>query len=245
MLKKISTSLIAFITMFSMMTPAFALAHSSKDGFDDNRTKQTTNSNRGNREDREDREKNHDKSNTKLNEFGVRVLDNNGKHKGEDHGGFIQAMFYTGTVTAVSTDGFTILTKNNQTFTVKTDSAKLIMIPRTVISLSDIKVGDKANVTGTLSGVVITASVVYDLSQNLKPAVAKGEVTAVSGNDLTVQVAGATQSLPVKVDGDTQVVNADKTPATIADVQSGTTVKVIGFWDNILNVFNAIKIKLF
>jgi hypothetical protein len=214
MLKRISTSLVAVITMFAMVTPALALAH---DG--------TRDSQRSN-----------------LNEYGVNVRDNKGMHMGEGRGGFMSAMFYTGIVTAKSSTGFTFTTKANQTFTVDTASAKIIRIPRTVISLADITVGDRANVVGTKSGTVITASVVFDLSQTLKPATAKGTVTAVAGSNITVQVDGATNPLAVKVDGDTQVVNAS---ATLADVTVDSKVKLIGFWDTVLNVFNAIKIKLF
>ena len=94
--------------------------------------------------------------------------------------------------------------------------------------------------------VLINASVVYDLSQNLKPAVAKGTVTATAANTLTVQsdVANSTP-FTVNVDADTKVVTAAHTEGTLADVTTGSTVKVVGFWDNVLNVFNAIKIKLF
>lgn len=226
MLKRISTSLVAVITMFAMVTPALALAHD------------------GTRDSNRDFEK-YESQRSNLNEYGVNVRDNKGMHMGEGRGGFMSAMFYSGTVTAKSSTGFTFTTKANQTFTVDTASAKIIRIPRTVISLADIAVGDRANVVGTKSGTVITASVVFDLSQTLKPATAKGTVTAVAGSNITVQVDGATNPLAVKVDGDTQVVNADKTPATLADVTVDSKVKLIGFWDTVLNVFNAIKIKLF
>lgn len=253
MLKKISSTALALLTAFSMLTPAFALAHGNDQGNSRNNSKNEFRL-----------------SGSATNEFGVRVFDGSKENKNDDNnrdnnnrdkekndkrdrddhgmkvGGFLPSLFYSGKVTSVSGDSFVIETKNNQSFTVQTSSAKIIQIPRTVISTSDIAVGDSVNVTGTKSGVMITASVVYSLSQNLKPAMAKGTVTAKTADTLIVQSSiEGTAPFTVNVDGDTKVMNSDHTEATLADINTESEVKVVGFWDNVLNVFNAIKIKLF
>lgn len=259
MLKRITASALALLTAFSMLTPAFALANSRDD--DDSRNKSRNESRL---------------SNSSTNEFGVKVFDDSSNRYNEQNnrdnenrknefkgfkdkedkedknrfskhlGDFLPSLFYSGKVTSVSDNSFVIESKNNQSFTVQAASATIIQIPRTEIDLNDIKVGDTVNVTGTKSGVVITASVVYTLSQNLKPAMAKGTVTAKTADTLTVQSStGGTTPFTVNVDGDTKIVNADHTEATLADVNTDSEIKVVGFWDNVLNVFNAIKIKLF
>lgn len=239
----------AFLTAFAMLTPAFALANG---GHNDK-----NNDNRGRNELRA--------SNSSVNEFGVHVFgdenrnnknhdknDDNNKDKNKDKGDFKEfqgqkdffpSLFYSGKVISVDGNSFVIETKSNQSFTVQAGSAKVVRIPRTVIAVSDIQVGDRVNITGTKSGVTITASVVYDFSQNLKPAMAKGTVTVTASNTLTVD-AGGTLPLTVNVDEDTKVVTSDHTEGTLSDVSVDSEIKVVGFWDSVLNVFNAIKIKL-
>lgn len=152
-------------------------------------------------------------------------------------------LFYNGTVTAVTDTGFTFDTKEGVSMTVNTSSAKIVQIPRTVITLADVKVGDTVHITGTIIDTTITASVVYTLPANLKPTVAKGTVTAVTDNTMTV-LTKDNQTISVNTDTNTQVVTQDHQPATLADVQTGAKVKLFGLWDSVLNVFNAIKIKL-
>ncbi len=216
---------VAMITMLTMATPAFALAHgNSKDKNDDN--------NRSFRAEQRTED---------TNEFGVHVYDNNGKHFANL--GSLSGMFYVGTVASVTGSGFTFTTKDNTTLTATTSGAKLIRLPRTEIVLADILVGDKVFITGTKSGSTVTASVVYDMSKNLKPAKAKGTVTAVNGNTVTVQTKD-NKTATVIVDQDTVVKTGDHQTGTTADITVGSKVKVTGLWNTILNVLNAIKVKI-
>lgn len=176
------------------------------------------------------------------------------KDKHEDRGlhlgqfknrGFFPNMFYNGTVTAVSSTGFTIETKDDTQFVVDADSAKIIQIPRTVVALGDIDVGDTVHITGTkTSDDGINATVVYVMPANLSPAMAKGTVTAVTDDTITVQT-GDDTSITVNTNSDTQITNSDHEDVDQGDIEVGMKAKLVGFWDSVLNVFNAIKIKLF
>lgn len=173
-----------------------------------------------------------------VNSFGVRVQDDSRLDVG------LWGLSYGGTVSAVSTTGFTLQTPRNSVYTVNTANAKIVRLPHTTIGLSDVAVNDKVSVTGTVNGSTIDASVVFDLKPNVKPAVGKGTITAVNGTTLTVQTKNNT-SVTVNTDANTQVVKKDGTTGTVAaDATIGAKVKLSGFWDSVLNVFNALKIKI-
>jgi hypothetical protein len=227
-LHKVSLLALA-IAGIAVMAPGLASAHGSGDkdnsGRDDRKIEQRHNMGLGT-----------------VNEFGIHVFDNDdGDKRGKAMGG-MQGMFYVGTVTAVSGSGFTMDTNADTTLTVNTNAATLIRIPRSVIALSDVQVGDKVHVTGTKTGSTIAASVVYDKSANVKFGVAKGTVTATSGTTLTVQSKNG-ETATVNTDGDTQIMQ-DGEAASFDDIEVGTKVKIFGLWDQILHVFSALKIVL-
>lgn len=174
---------------------------------------------------------------SEVNEFGVRVWND----------GAVQlpgGIFQKGVVTAISGTGFTFKAGNNTTYTVATSSAKLVQLPHTVIALSGIAVNDTVSVTGVINGANIDASVVFVTKANVKPATAKGTVTAVSGNTVTVQTKD-NKTVTVNTDSNTQVAKKDGTTGTVAtDVTVNSKVKLFGLWDSVLHVFNAIKIKI-
>jgi hypothetical protein len=179
------------------------------------------------------------------------------KDAGRDHGvrhfinwrnGFIPNLFYNGTVTAVSGSTISIQTNDSTNFTINAGSAKIVKIPNTVIAVADIQVGDAVHITGnktSAGSTTIDASVIYVLPANLKPAIAKGTVTAVNTNSITVQTKDDGTSITVNTTPDTTIVDANNNTVAQADIATDAKVKVIGFWDTVLNVFNAIKIKLF
>lgn len=178
--------------------------------------------------------------------FGVRVFDNNGSDHGRKIGRDHKVMgsiFYTGTVTAMSDSGFTMTTKADGSLTVNTEVAKLIRVPRLAITLSDIQVGDKVFVTGTKTGSTITASAVYDKSENIRPGKVKGTITATSDSSLTVQKKNGTE-VTVNTDSNTKIMTKDGEAVSLADIGLGATVKVFGLWDQILNIFSALKITI-
>lgn len=229
MIKKTFVSIIAALAVVAMIAPAAAFAHD-------------------NDREREDRDRTEMRA-RHTNEFGVRTFDDDQSGDHDKHGkGLMLGLLYTGTVTAESSSGFTIRTKDNSTFTVNATGATVVEIPRTVRTVADIDVNDRVFITGTKSGGTITASVVYYMPENVKPASAKGTVTTVSstsGTTSTVTVQNKSgQTATVNITGDTEVTTSDKEVGTASDVQVGAKVKLFGFWDSVLNVFNAIKVRI-
>lgn len=231
MFKKTFT-IAAIMSLFAMSTPALVLASRGEDD--------THNDDRG-------RIEMNDDSRREDRQEDRREDRRDDRHDGEDdkglHHGFYQGLFYNGVVTAVSSTGFTITSSNNATLTVNTESAKIIQIPRAVITLGDIAVGDRVHVTGTKVDSVVTASVVYSMPMNSKFAKEKGTVTAVTDTTVTIQNKSG-ETVTVNTDADTQVVDQNGDATTLAEVDTGEKVKVFGIWDTVLNIFNAIKIRL-
>lgn len=152
-------------------------------------------------------------------------------------------VYYNGTVTAISDSGFTLETRNDSELTIDVDSAKIYQVPRTEISLEGIEVGDTVHVIGTRTDAGLEVTTVYVLPANLRPAIAKGTVTAVNDNSITVQTKD-NNTITVNTDSSTEITNSDKEDVASADVETGSKVKMFGLWDSVLNIFNAIKIKL-
>ncbi len=154
---------------------------------------------------------------------------------------------YSGTVTAVSATNFTITDSKGTVYTVTLAADAKITRPFSTVALvlSDIKVTDKVEVKGTLSGSTITAKTVVVTKAGTHKASTVGTVTAVSGNTITVQNThtGVVSNVTVKTDANTTV-DKDGSPATTADVTVGSKVGVKGLWDETLNVLNAIKISI-
>lgn len=211
----------------------------------------------------------HNKANvSSTNEFGVRILGyrkerddrsetkfeskhsiegrhDNGKHLGwfKEHKKDFKRNAFSGEVTTVSSIGFTFTAKDGSSLTVNTEDAKIVRLPNATLN-AEIVVGDRVHVVGEKTDSNIVATTVYDFAANLHAAVAKGSVTAVSDDSITVQT-DADSTITVNTNGDTKVVDADGNASTLAEVDAGENVKLFGFWDSVLNVFNAIKIKLF
>lgn len=172
-----------------------------------------------------------------VNESRHDIDDDKGLHLG------IPGIFYKGNVTAVSSTGFTMNTRENTSLTVEAGSAKIIRVPRTVITLTDIKVNDKVWVTGTKTGSTVAASVIYTMSENVRPGKAKGTVTAVSGNTITLQTKND-KTITVNTTAETDVVKADGTTGTTTDIQVGSKLKIWGLWDKITNILSALRIHI-
>ena len=149
---------------------------------------------------------------------------------------------HAGTVTAVNSNGFTMQAKDDSSINVSTDGAKLIRLPYSVISLSNIAMGDHVWVEGNLIGNSINALVVHDLDANKEPAARKGTVTAVNGSTITVQTKH-NGTITVNTDSNTQFKKASQS-AVLADVKVGSRVGIWGLWDKVLNVLSAIRIRI-
>lgn len=219
------TRFIAIAAIATIALPGMAFASNNDDNKD-----------RG--EDRQERQEHrNDKRAEQTNEFGIHGFEDNGLHLG------VPGLFYRGTVTATSSTGFTLKTRDNGSLLIDASSAKIIRMPRTVILLSDVKVNDSVWVTGTKVNTTISASVVYAMSENVKPAKVKGTVTSVSGNTVTLQTKND-KTVTVTTSGDTNIVKADGTVGTNTDILVGSKLKIWGLWDKLTNILSALRIKI-
>lgn len=153
---------------------------------------------------------------------------------------------FRGTVTAVNSAGFTLNGLNGQTLTVLTADAVIKNVFGGSLALSGIHVNDKVEVKGSVSGTTVTASSVVVVPANTHKAEAFGKVTAISGSAITLQTnnKGIISSVVVNTGANTTFTK-DGSTTTIASAQVGSTIKAKGLWDEVLNVFNALKVKIY
>jgi hypothetical protein len=149
-----------------------------------------------------------------------------------------------GKVTAVASGLFTLEAKDGKVYTVNSANATFTLPFNGKFIASDLKVGDAVKVRGTISGTAITASSVIVVPANKRPVKGKATVSAVNGSTLTVLTKSG-NTVTVNTDSNTTVTKQDGSAGAVADVQVGSKVKLAGLWDTVLNVLNAIKIKLF
>lgn len=151
-----------------------------------------------------------------------------------------------GTVTAISSTGFTLTTADGSVFTVNTQNASLTQAFVGPITLTSVLVNDKANVEGSLNGSVMSANHVVVTPPNTHKAVGKGTVTAVGTNSFTVQANnhGIPGSFTVNTNASTTVTGPGGATSTLSSIVVGTKVVVKGLWDEILNVLKAFSIHI-
>lgn len=165
--------------------------------------------------------------------------DNDGR-KGNNH------QKITGTVISVNlATGFTMNGTNGQTLTVLTTGAKITEAFGGAISLSNVSVNDNVQVLGTQTGSQVNATFVLVTPANTHKAVGTGAVTAISGNILTVQQSnhGIVSTFTANTNASTTVTQ-NGTTTTTAAIQVGSKVSIKGLWNEVLNVLNAIKIRI-
>ena len=136
----------------------------------------------------------------------------------------------SGTVASVSGTTITLTVKATSTpDTIDASSAKLLGgIPGSNLPLSDIQVGDKISVMGTISGTTITAKTISDRSLNGRN-VFSGKVTAVSGSILTIKgMKGATSTIDGTSATITMGFGKNATSTTIGAIKVGDRVTAIG-----------------
>lgn len=158
-----------------------------------------------------------------------------------------RAVSLRGTVTAVSTNSFTLLS-DSTSYTVNTDQAKIENVYGGNIVLGALQVNSNVHVTGTRenNNQVITAKRVLVSPPNTHPAKAVGTVTATSSASFTIKTnnSGIIGNLQVQTSSST-VYTKNGATTTSAALTATSKVKVKGFWDEVANVFNAIKVKIF
>ena len=249
MLKNNFSKMVAAFAVMAMMAPGLALANGSGHNDDNNKVRFGTNVSStnefgvqilGERDGSHDKDKNKDNDRGKFNRDGDRH--DNGKHLGwfKD---FKKGMAASGEVTAISSTGFTFTAKDGTSINVNTGDAKIVLLPNATLN-TEVSVGDRAHVIGDRTDNSIDATKVFDFEANLKPAIAKGTVTAVTDDSITVQT-DADSTVTVNTNGETKVIDADGNATTMAEVDTNDEVKLFGFWNSMLNVFHAIKIRLF
>lgn len=229
------TKIIAAFAMFAILVPVSAQAFSVNLGGAGN---VGSNNSIGEKED-----VNHELS--EKADLNSRNGDQDGREgKGEHDFANVNANRHMGTVTALGANSFTMTGKDSIVYTVDTTGTTTYSLPfKGILVFSDIKVNDSVKVLGPVSGTIITATSIIDTPVNMKAKKASGTVTAVNGSTLTVQTKDAT-ALTVNTNANTVVTKADGTTGTMADILVGSSLKIRGLWDSVLNVFNAIKIKL-
>jgi len=128
-----------------------------------------------------------------------------------------------GKITAITGGGFTLKTKDAE-FTVNVNGATKFKSKAYVGSLADLQVGFSAAVAGTISGSNVAADIV-----EFVPAVAKGTVTAVDGNTITIKTVRQASIVTLASQKTAVLVRPRVGPnvkGTIADVKVGVPVNI-------------------
>jgi len=139
----------------------------------------------------------------------------------------------TGQVTAKNGMLLIITSKNNTVYTVDASSAKIFKNRNTIITITDIQMGDTIMAQGTVTGTNVVATTIFDG----KPLVGKknrgnypgimGVVSSVSGNTLSVTDKNNTV-YTVNASNAKIMKGAPQKTATIADIVNGDTVMIRG-----------------
>lgn len=154
----------------------------------------------------------------------------------------LSSSFRAGVVKEIGLSNLEIETRAGQGLTIDVSEAKLIRIPNTAIALSEVSEGDKVWVHGELDGNVFVAKVVYDIAAGVQPAVKKGTVTAVNGDEVTIATKHNRQ-VTVNTSSNTKVIqDGEAIPAS--EIEIGSKVKVFGLLNKITDFFSAIFIKM-
>lgn len=67
-----------------------------------------------------------------------------------------------GKVTAINGNTITVNSKNNTMYTIDATTAQVVKNRNTIITLSDVKIGDTIMAKGTVDGTTVTASSIFD-----------------------------------------------------------------------------------
>jgi hypothetical protein len=224
MFKKNFVLAMAAFMALSAATPALAFARNGSDDNDD----------RGRQESR------HAKDDERK--FGVEIHDDHGKSD-RNKESLAPKGIAKGKILTKTDTGFTVVGKRDVSYTVNTAGAVITRIPNTVITLADLAVGDFVSVQGTKTDTTIAATKVFVIPVGIHKAEAKGTVTAVNGNTITMLTKkGFTAT--VNTDANTKFIGEHHTPMTLTDVIVGSKLKVEGIWDTLVNTINAFKVRL-
>jgi hypothetical protein len=152
------------------------------------------------------------------------------------------------TITAVATIGenqktFTITTDSNTTFTNRLGGGTL---------LANIGVGDLIGFNGTLtshngSSYSLTASKIRvwgDVDLNAR-VTATGTISSIDASSSQFVISNASGTILVSATDLTKFRDASNTPSTFANLAVGMSVKIKGFWNSLMNIITAFKVRVF
>ena len=166
-----------------------------------------------------------------------------GHHKRHMDGEIVGKLFFKGTVSDITATGFTLTLKDGETYTVDADSATFMKAGDDSFTLADLTTDAAVMVVGTKNEGTIDATFVSVVSDDMQIARTSGTITEVNDDSFVVQTTDDT-TITVNTTDDTVFVNEDGETVNESDVEVGMTAKIAGLWDSVLNVFNAIKVKL-
>jgi hypothetical protein len=148
-----------------------------------------------------------------------------------------------GSVSAVGTAGFDLKKPDGSTYNVLTASSSISNTLGLSLKLSDIKVNDKASIKGDINGSQVTAKKIVITPANTHRAEGGGKVTAINGNNITVEQnhGGIMYSFTVQTNASTTITNKNN---AASQVTVGSNVKVSGLWDEVANLLMAMKIRI-
>jgi len=127
-----------------------------------------------------------------------------------------------GEVTAVSGNSMTLKRRNGDAQTVVLNGSTIYKVGRADGSKSDVKVGSKVTVQGSVSGSTFTA-----LTVNIQPTVVGGQVTAKTSSSITLKQRDGSSVVVHVSSGTTYRIRGDNTPA-LSDIAVGDMVIASG-----------------
>jgi hypothetical protein len=153
-----------------------------------------------------------------------------------------RAIIINAKVTAVSTASLTV-EKDGKSIVVNiTEDTKIVRRYYGKTDLSEINIGHQVTVFGLWTDdaeTAIDAKLIRDLSIQKRFGVFVGEVTAISGSQITVQtIHRGIQT--AEVSNATKLVNRKMQPITIADIKVGHRIRVKGTWDRSVNYISEV-----
>lgn len=138
-----------------------------------------------------------------------------------------------GTVSAISGTTLTVAGKDGVTYTVDASAATLAGSEGSNFTLADVKVGDKVNVRGTVSGTSVTATKIVDgriRARNFLDAmgaVGSGIVSSINGSIFTVTPVGSSSTTTVATNAST-VYRVNGVATTSGALSVGSRVLLVG-----------------
>ncbi len=147
-----------------------------------------------------------------------------------------------GKVTVINGTMLTLVATNGSTYSIDASAAKFIRRFGGTMVLGDIQVNDQLFVTGSLTGTVVKAKVVQDLSLQARNGNFTGTVKSMSTNSFVLTSKNRGDQT-INVSSSTKMMKNGQ-PMTLADLTVGAMVHVDGVWDRTNTNVSATKIVL-